>query len=78
MKYHHEKIEAKWQQYWAENQTFAAKNNSDKPKYYVLDMFPYPSGAGLHVGHPLGYIASDIVARYKRHHTTVWVVTGFQ
>ena len=67
MKYHHEKIEAKWQQYWAENQTFAAKNNSEKPKYYVLDMFPYPSGAGLHVGHPLGYIASDIVARYKRH-----------
>jgi len=67
MKYHHEKIEAKWQQYWAENQTFAASNNSDKPKYYVLDMFPYPSGAGLHVGHPLGYIASDIVARFKRH-----------
>ncbi|WP_445718722.1 leucine--tRNA ligase [Flavobacterium sp.] len=67
MKYHHEKIEAKWQQYWAENQTFAASNTSDKPKYYVLDMFPYPSGAGLHVGHPLGYIASDIVARYKRH-----------
>jgi leucyl-tRNA synthetase len=67
MKYHHEKIEAKWQHYWAENQTFAASNNSDKPKYYVLDMFPYPSGAGLHVGHPLGYIASDIVARYKRH-----------
>ncbi|NHM02343.1 leucine--tRNA ligase [Flavobacterium difficile] len=67
MKYHHEKIEAKWQQYWAENQTFAASNNSDKPKYFVLDMFPYPSGAGLHVGHPLGYIASDIVARYKRH-----------
>ena len=67
MKYHHEKIEAKWQQYWAENQTFAASNHSEKPKYYVLDMFPYPSGAGLHVGHPLGYIASDIVARYKRH-----------
>jgi len=67
MKYHHEKIEAKWQQYWADNQTFAASNTSDKPKYYVLDMFPYPSGAGLHVGHPLGYIASDIVARYKRH-----------
>lgn len=67
MKYHHEKIEAKWQKYWAENQTFAASNNSEKPKYYVLDMFPYPSGAGLHVGHPLGYIASDIVARYKRH-----------
>lgn len=67
MKYHHEKVEAKWQQFWAENQTFAASNNSEKPKYYVLDMFPYPSGAGLHVGHPLGYIASDIVARYKRH-----------
>jgi leucyl-tRNA synthetase len=67
MKYHHEKIEAKWQQYWAENQTFAASNTTDKPKYFVLDMFPYPSGAGLHVGHPLGYIASDIVARYKRH-----------
>jgi leucyl-tRNA synthetase len=67
MKYFHNEIEAKWQQYWAENQTFAAKNKSEKPKYYVLDMFPYPSGAGLHVGHPLGYIASDIVARYKRH-----------
>ena len=67
MKYFHEQIEAKWQQYWAKNQTFAATNNSDKPKYYVLDMFPYPSGAGLHVGHPLGYIASDIVARFKRH-----------
>ncbi|WP_415060834.1 leucine--tRNA ligase [Flavobacterium sp.] len=67
MKYFHEQIEAKWQENWAKNLTFAAKNNSDKPKYYVLDMFPYPSGAGLHVGHPLGYIASDIVARYKRH-----------
>ncbi len=67
MKYFHEQIEAKWQEYWAKNQTFAASNNSDKPKYYVLDMFPYPSGAGLHVGHPLGYIASDIVARFKRH-----------
>jgi leucyl-tRNA synthetase len=67
MKYFHEQIEAKWQQYWAQNQTFAASNNSEKPKYYVLDMFPYPSGAGLHVGHPLGYIASDIVARFKRH-----------
>ena len=67
MKYFHEQIEAKWRNYWAENQTFAAANHSDKPKYYVLDMFPYPSGAGLHVGHPLGYIASDIVARYKRH-----------
>ena len=67
MKYNPNDIEAKWQKYWAEEQTFAADNNSDKPKYYVLDMFPYPSGAGLHVGHPLGYIASDIYARFKRH-----------
>jgi len=67
MKYNPNEIEARWQKYWAENQTFAAENHSDKPKYYVLDMFPYPSGAGLHVGHPLGYIASDIYARYKRH-----------
>ncbi len=67
MKYHFNEIEARWQKYWAENKTFTAENNSDKPKYYVLDMFPYPSGAGLHVGHPLGYIASDIYARYKRH-----------
>ncbi len=67
MKYNPNQIEAKWQKYWAENQTFAASNASDKPKYYVLDMFPYPSGAGLHVGHPLGYIASDIYARFKRH-----------
>ncbi|WP_289043457.1 class I tRNA ligase family protein [uncultured Olleya sp.] len=67
MQYHFNDIEAKWQKYWAENQTFKASNTSDKPKYYVLDMFPYPSGAGLHVGHPLGYIASDIYARYKRH-----------
>jgi len=70
MKYFHEKIEAKWQQYWAQNQTFKAQEPNTQnplPKYYVLDMFPYPSGAGLHVGHPLGYIASDIVARYKRH-----------
>lgn len=59
-------IEKKWQNYWKENKTFQTSNNSDKPKYYVLDMFPYPSGAGLHVGHPLGYIATDIVARYKR------------
>ena len=65
--YHFNEIEAKWQKYWAENQTFKAENFSEKPKYYVLDMFPYPSGAGLHVGHPLGYIASDIYARYKRH-----------
>ena len=67
MKYNPNEIEARWQKYWAENQTFAASNHTDKPKYYVLDMFPYPSGAGLHVGHPLGYIASDIYARYKRH-----------
>ncbi|WP_338407127.1 leucine--tRNA ligase [uncultured Flavobacterium sp.] len=66
MKYNPNEIEAKWQKYWAENQTFAAQNNSEKPKYYVLDMFPYPSGAGLHVGHPLGYIASDVYSRYKR------------
>ncbi|MFT5102425.1 MAG: leucyl-tRNA synthetase [Candidatus Latescibacterota bacterium] len=66
-KYHFNEIEAKWQKYWAENGTFHVSNETDKPKYYVLDMFPYPSGAGLHVGHPLGYIASDIYARYKRH-----------
>jgi len=65
--YNFNEIEAKWQKYWAEQQTFKAENNSTKPKYYVLDMFPYPSGAGLHVGHPLGYIASDIYARFKRH-----------
>ncbi|MDC0177493.1 class I tRNA ligase family protein [Polaribacter sp.] len=67
MQYNHLDIEKKWQKFWKENQTFKASNESDKPKYYVLDMFPYPSGAGLHVGHPLGYIASDIYARYKRH-----------
>ncbi len=67
MRYNFNDIEKKWQNYWAKNQTFKASNTSDKPKYYVLDMFPYPSGAGLHVGHPLGYIASDIYARYKRH-----------
>ena len=76
MKYNPIEIEANWQKYWADNKTFAASNPNSlllegsgevKPKYYVLDMFPYPSGAGLHVGHPLGYIASDIVARYKRH-----------
>ena len=67
-KYTFRSIEEKWQSYWAQNQTFAASNNAgDRPKFYVLDMFPYPSGAGLHVGHPLGYIASDIYARYKRH-----------
>ncbi|MFQ6601221.1 leucine--tRNA ligase [Flavobacterium sp. C3NV] len=67
MKYNPNEIEEKWQKYWAENQTFAASNNSEKPKHYVLDMFPYPSGAGLHVGHPLGYIASDVYSRFKRH-----------
>jgi leucyl-tRNA synthetase len=67
MKYNPNEIEAKWQKYWADNKTFAAHNNSEKPKHYVLDMFPYPSGAGLHVGHPLGYIASDVYSRYKRH-----------
>jgi len=66
MDYQFKDIEQKWQQFWAENGTFKAEDKSAKPKYYVMDMFPYPSGAGLHVGHPLGYIASDIFARYKR------------
>ncbi len=66
MDYNFIEIEKKWQQWWAQNKTYRASADSDKPKYYVLDMFPYPSGAGLHVGHPLGYIASDIYARYKR------------
>ena len=66
MEYNYNDIEKKWQSYWAKNKTFKAEINKDKPKFYVLDMFPYPSGAGLHVGHPLGYIASDIYARYKR------------
>jgi leucyl-tRNA synthetase len=66
MDYQFKEIEQKWQAYWAEHQTFKAESNSAKPKFYVLDMFPYPSGAGLHVGHPLGYIASDIFSRYKR------------
>ncbi len=66
MDYNFSEIEPKWQAFWQKNHTFKAENKSDKPKYYVLDMFPYPSGAGLHVGHPLGYIASDIYSRYKR------------
>ncbi|MBQ8484319.1 MAG: leucine--tRNA ligase [Bacteroidales bacterium] len=66
MEYNFKEIERKWQAYWAANQTFKAEVDPSKPKYYVLDMFPYPSGAGLHVGHPLGYIASDIYSRYKR------------
>lgn len=64
--YNFREIETRWQAYWAENHTFEAQTDPTKPKYYVLDMFPYPSGAGLHVGHPLGYIASDIYSRYKR------------
>ncbi len=66
MEYNFLDIEKKWQEFWAKNQTFKVEADSSKPKYYVLDMFPYPSGAGLHVGHPLGYIASDIYSRYKR------------
>ena len=64
--YNHNDIESRWQQYWRDNEVFKTEINHEKPKYYVLDMFPYPSGAGLHVGHPLGYIASDIYSRYKR------------
>ena len=70
MDYNFIEIEKKWQDNWKKNKTFKVENNSDKPKFYVLDMFPYPSGAGLHVGHPLGYIASDIYTRYKN-------LTGF-
>jgi len=66
MEYTHKSLEKKWQKFWAAHQTFKSSDSHDKPKYYVLDMFPYPSGAGLHVGHPLGYIASDIFSRYKR------------
>ena len=66
MEYRPQEIEPKWRKYWQDHKTYEVKITSEKPKYYVLDMFPYPSGAGLHVGHPLGYIASDIIARYKR------------
>src|ERR1700742_3070283 len=66
MEYDFRKIEQDWQKEWADKEVYKVSNNSTKPKYYVLDMFPYPSGSGLHVGHPLGYIASDIYARFKR------------
>lgn len=65
-KYDHKKIEQKWQKYWLDHKTFKATFDTSKPKYYVLDMFPYPSGSGLHVGHVEGYTATDIVARHKR------------
>ena len=66
MEYRFNEIEKKWQDKWKADKAYKVSNDSAKPKYYVLDMFPYPSGAGLHVGHPLGYIASDIYSRYKR------------
>ena len=66
MEYNHKDIESRWQQYWKDNNTYKTEIDSERPKFYVLDMFPYPSGAGLHVGHPLGYIASDIYSRFKR------------
>ncbi len=66
MDYQHRDIEGRWQKWWEDNGIYTVSLDTARPKYYVLDMFPYPSGAGLHVGHPLGYIASDILARYKR------------
>ena len=66
MDYKHKDIEAKWQNYWEDNKSFRAVESDDKEKFYILDMFPYPSGSGLHVGHPLGYTATDIYSRYKR------------
>ncbi len=66
MEYKHKDIEQRWQRYWKDNKVYKTETDSTRPKFYILDMFPYPSGAGLHVGHPLGYIASDIFARYKR------------
>ena len=66
MEYNPSSVEEKWKKYWADTQTYKVENGGTKPKFYILNMFPYPSGAGLHVGHPLGYIASDICSRYKR------------
>lgn len=66
MSFQHKEIEKKWQTYWLENKTFATLDNNEKQKFYALDMFPYPSGAGLHVGHPEGYTATDILSRMKR------------
>ena len=66
MSFNHQQIEKKWQAFWADNKTFKTENDESKPKFYALDMFPYPSGAGLHVGHPEGYTATDILSRYKR------------
>ena len=66
MEYNHKEIEKRWQAYWKEQGTYRTREDGSRKKFYVLDMFPYPSGAGLHVGHPLGYIASDIYSRYKR------------
>ena len=66
LNYNHKEIEKKWQDYWAENKTFKTSDNLGQKKFYALDMFPYPSGAGLHVGHPEGYTATDIISRYKR------------
>ena len=77
MSYNHKEIEAKWQKYWLENKTFKTDVHSDKEKIYVLDMFPYPSGSGLHVGHPEGYTATDIISRMKEckdtKYYTLWV-----
>src|SRR5664280_3231450 len=66
MDYNFKEIERKWQNAWMQNKTYKVEPDESRPKFYVLDMFPYPSGAGLHVGHPLGYIATDVYARYKR------------